>query len=200
MNCELTCDIIRVMTLFPAFFDRPPRIKLAYQEDNEHINLLLRQHWFTNIGWVAAAFLAAISPVLLIGMRLFSIELPFLIPGDVMFTMLVVWYLLIFAYAIEKFLFWYFNIYVATDHRLIDVVSHTLMSRDITEAHLIDVQSVKSQVRGIFGSLFNFGDVIIETAAKKQNIEFLAVPRPDFVSDRIQDLRRELVRGEDNEP
>lgn len=178
------------LSFFPAFFDSPSRIRLAYQEEDEHIELLLRQHWFTNIGWIITALLAFISPVSILGLGWININFLTHVPSEIVLSALILWYMLVLAFVVEKFLFWYFNIYVVTDHHLIDVISHSLMSRDITEARIDDVQSAKSQVRGVAGSLFNFGDVVIETAAKQQKIEFISVPNPDFVSDRIQDLRR----------
>ena len=81
-----------------------------------------------------------------------------------------------------------------TNKHLVDINFHNLLQRDITEVRLDDVQSAKSKINGIFGSLFHYGDVIIETAAERQQIQFLAVPKPDFVKDRIQDLQ-ELEEG-----
>ncbi|RJO61162.1 PH domain-containing protein [candidate division WS5 bacterium] len=178
-------------SFFPAFFDRPRKVRFVDQEPGEQIELLLRQHWFTNLSWVLAAVFAALLPVLLPALKIFELfTLPFALPGDVTFALSLLWYMLIMAYVLEKFLFWYFNIYLVTDQRLIDVVSHTLLSRDTTTVFLSEVQSARAKVRGVGGLIFNYGDVIIETAARQQSIEFLGVPKPDLVADRIHDLRR----------
>lgn len=177
-------------SLFPALFDRPSRIKFSEQEPDEHIELLLRQHWFVNIPWMFLATVAAIAPPLLLNFKNgFGTEVYFQVPAEVEVAALLVWYMLVVAYTLEKFLFWYFNIYIVTNKHLVDINLQNLMSRDITEIRLADVQSARSQVRGIFGSLFNYGDVIIKTAAQRQDINFLSIPKPDFVADRIQDLQ-----------
>lgn len=190
------CAIIRLMgfSLFPALFDRPGRVRFAYQEEDEYIELLLRQHWVTNIPWILftlAAFLVPllISPLIL----LMGLDLGIEMPTDVTLATTVLWYLLIFAYAIEKFINWYFNIFIVTNLHIVDVDFHNLLNRHTTEIRLGDIQSPRAQIRGILGSLFNFGDVHIETAAKTQHIEFLSIPKPDLVVDRVQDLQEGKV-------
>jgi uncharacterized membrane protein YdbT with pleckstrin-like domain len=74
----------------------------------------------------------------------------------------------------------------------------SLLYRKITEINLTDIESVKSKISGVFGSLFNYGDVNIETAATHQAVDFIQVPRPDFVADTIQDLIDSAKKEEDN--
>jgi hypothetical protein len=52
--------------LFPAFFDRPANIRFAQQEENEVIELLLRKHWITNVGWILTALLVSLIPFFLV--------------------------------------------------------------------------------------------------------------------------------------
>jgi len=185
-------------SLFPSFFDRPIYTRLAHQEKDEHIELFLRRHWVTNLPWILFVVLALVLPVFfpLLNQFLESIILLEL-PGDLISSVLIIWYLLILAYTIEQFLHWYFNIYIVTNRHLVDINFVSLMYRDITEASLADVESARSRIQGVAGALFNFGNVTTETAAKAQAIEFLSIPKPDFVADRIQDLQQ-LRKGEVN--
>ncbi|MFH0937080.1 MAG: PH domain-containing protein [Candidatus Daviesbacteria bacterium] len=177
-------------SLFPAIYDHPAHIRLAHQEPDEYIELFLRQHWATNVPWIVSAILAAALPIVLPCInKLFGSVVTMQLPGEILASFLILWYLLVLAYILEKFLHWYFNIYIVTNTHLVDVDFLNLMYRSITSARLDDVQSAKSRISGIFRSLFNYGDVAIETAAKGQTLEFLAVPQPDFVADRIEDLR-----------
>lgn len=183
------------LNLFPALFDHPARMKFIEQEEDEHIELLVRQHWVTNVGWVVTAIIVSLLPVLFPTL-IRNLNLPILtaMPATVNWALIVLWYMLVLTYIIEKYLFWYFNIYIVTNRHLVDIALQSLLSRNITEVRLDDVQSARSKISGIIRSLFHFGDVIIETAAERQNIQFLAIPRPDFVADRIQDLQ-ELQEG-----
>lgn len=176
-------------SLFPALFDHPTKIKFSQQDPDEHIELLLRQHWVTNISWVALTLIGLVAPIIIAGVGNFILQtLTLSISTNMIIALLILWYLLIVVFATENYLFWYFNIYVITNERLIDVTFSSLLSRQTTEVRLHDVQSARSTLKGILGSLFNFGDVSVETAAERLNIAFLSVPRPDFVSERINTL------------
>ncbi|MBI4037059.1 hypothetical protein HY385_01405 [Candidatus Daviesbacteria bacterium] len=185
------------MNLFPAFFDRPTAIKFSDQEEGEWIELFLRQHWITNLPWLIMTFLGILLPLAVIR---FSSLLEFLNvlqpPQEILIALVILWYLFILAFVLSKWLHWYFNIYIVTNTHLVDINFHNLLNRDFTEVRLDDIQSAKSEIKGIVGSLFNFGNLAIETAAEKQRINFMLVPKPDFVKERIQDLQ-ELEEGKD---
>jgi membrane protein YdbS with pleckstrin-like domain len=175
--------------IFPAFFDNPENIKLGQQEADEHIEILLRQHWFTNVPWLTVVFLGIIFPFVFSTIDGIFINILPKVPGDIVMAVVILWYMLMTAYILEKYLYWYFNIYIVTNIHITDVAMTSLLAKTSTEVLLEDVQSVKTKVSGVFGSLFNFGDVIIKTAADAQDLSFIAVPSPDFVAERIQDLR-----------
>lgn len=178
------------LSFFPALFDRPAKIKFAYQERNEYIELLLRQHWITNLPWIILSLLGFVAPLAFPYLiAFFESSIGFPIPFELKVAILLLWYMLVFAYVIESFLGWYFNIYIITNLHVIDVDFHNLLNRHITKVRFLDIQSPRARVRGVLASLFHYGDVHIETAAKTQIIDFLAVPKPDFVVDRIQDLQ-----------
>ncbi len=183
------------LRILPDLFDNPVNIKYSQQEADEYIELLLRQHKITNVPWIIVAILGIILPFLLPFVdALFFGFLP-QIPKEILMAALILWYLLVMAYILEHFLYWYFNVYIVTNLHLVDVTMSSLLSKTTTEVFLKDVESAKTKVAGIFGSLFNFGDVIIETAAERQNIQFIAVPRPDLVAERIQDLQAATGEG-----
>ncbi len=175
--------------IFPDFFDRPERIRFVEQESDEIIELVLRRHFITNIPWIFISLVLFLLPLLIpnffgsIGLNLLTV------PASVILGALIIWYLLIISYVIESFLHWYFNIYIVTNKHLVDINFYSLVNRDITEARLEDIQSPPSRIKGIFGSLFNFGDIVIETAATHLRIQFDSIPKPDLVVDRIQDLQ-----------
>lgn len=175
--------------LFPSLFDRPLRIKYSLQEEDEVIELFLRRHVVTNIPWILTVIIGIFIPPLAFNIdQALNTNVFTSISFQVFVGGLIVWYMLILAYAIESFLFWYFNVFIATNKHVIDIDYKSALSRETTEVQLEDVQSIRPDVKGIFGGLFNFGNLIIETAAENQNISFNSIPRPDFVADRVQDL------------
>lgn len=180
-----------LFSLFPAFFDRPEKMRFGQQEENEVVELFLRRHGITNAGWITIALIGFILPPILIQLDTITFQTNYLsiLPGQILAGILVIWYMLVLAFVLENFLFWYFNIYIVTNIHLEDISLHNLLSRDALEIELNDIQSVKPEINGILQSLFNFGNVNIKTSADRENIVFDKVPKPDFVADRIQDVR-----------
>lgn len=176
---------------FPALFQSPKKIKFERQEENEIIELFLRQHPIVNVFWIVASlFLLVLPPVLLQIESMFQLNITTKIPTPVLLGGLTLYYLIILAYAFEQFLSWYFNVYIITNLHIVDVNFYSLLSKEVVEISLDDIEVVAHNIAGIFGSLFNFGDVEIETAAETKRILFEKVPHPDMVADRIQDLQR----------
>jgi len=181
---------------FPSLFDKPQKIRFQEQELNEQIELFLRRHFITNVYWIVLAILAFFLPLIFIQLdQALGLNIVFRIPTNIALGGLIIYYLLILAYVIENFLFWYFNIYIVTNIHLVDVNFHSILSREVLEIELNDIENVSSKINGVIRSLFNYGDVIIKTAADKADITFSEVPRPDFVADRIQDLREQFIGG-----
>lgn len=174
---------------FPAIFNNPSKISFAEQEVHEKLVLFLRQHPIVNLPWIFSSLFAVILPIILLQSDVFFGTGIFTqVPNDIFAGGIIVYYLLILGYIVEQFLHWYFNTYIVTNLHLLDVDFDSILHRKITEVNLKDVESVKTNLVGVSGSLFNYGDVIIETAAARQMIDFYEVPRPDFVADTIQDL------------
>ncbi|MDP3955121.1 MAG: PH domain-containing protein [bacterium] len=167
-----------------AYILNPVKVRFSSQADEEQVILLLRKHWITNVPWMALAILLFFAPLVL---PIFPL-LDFL-PTRYQLMSLIIWYLLLLAFIFESFLTWFFNVYIVTDERLIDVDFYNLIYKQITEAKADKIQDTTYRVGGVLRSVFNFGDVLIQTAGAEANLEFEAVPNPNEVVKVIQDLR-----------
>ncbi|OGE24289.1 hypothetical protein A2688_03160 [Candidatus Daviesbacteria bacterium RIFCSPHIGHO2_01_FULL_38_8] len=175
--------------LFTDFLEKPSNVRFDHQEDDETIELFLRQHFIVNLPWVVFSIFALFLPFLIFQIDfIFNLNFFAQVPSNLILSALIIYFLVITGYMIESYLHWYFNIYIVTNMHLVDINFHTLLSREIIEVRLEDVQSQSSKIQGFFKSIFHFGDVVIETAGERQRITFLNVPKPDAVADRIQDL------------
>ena len=168
---------------FAAFIPKPRDLRFETQEKKEKILLLLRRHPITNVPWILLTILLVFAPAFIKSF----ISLDF-IPGNYQFILFLCWYLFTFAFAFEKFLTWFFNVSILTDERVIDIDFPTLLYRDITEAKIDRIQDVNIKTGGYVRSLFNFGDVLIQTAGAIPEIRFEAVPDPQRVSQVINQL------------
>lgn len=168
-----------------AFSLYPEDVDFETKESDEKIILLLRRHIVTNVGWILVTLLLIFVPGILGTFGLFS-----LLPRGFDLIITLAWYLFTFVYVIENFLNWYFNVYFVTDIRVIDVDFFNLIYKQVSDAHIDKIQDVTYSMGGVTRTLFNYGDVFIQTAAEVSEFRFEAVPNPDKVARILQDLIR----------
>ena len=167
-----------------SFLAVPAKVRFETQESEEKIILLLRKHWITNVGWLVSAAILLIAPLTL---GIYPL-LDFMPARFQLFTV-ILWYLFVIIFILEQFLTWFFNVYIVTDERIIDIDFYNLLYKQITEAKIDKVQDITMRMGGAIRTLFNFGDVLIQTAGAQPNLDFSAVPRPEQVVRVLQDLR-----------
>lgn len=175
--------------LFSAYYENPTNIRFENQEKEERIVLFLRQHPVVNIPWLAVTLLLVAAPILLSFFPVFDF-----LPSRFQFVGVLVWYLLVFAYILENFLSWVFNIYIVTDRRIVDIDFFNLIHKQVSDAEIARIQDVTYTLKGVVGTLFNYGDVLIQTAGTAPNFDFSRTPNPEVVVKILQELRRERER------
>jgi hypothetical protein len=161
----------------PQIFDFPER------EKDEEIFLTLRSCWLINLKWIFFTFIMVFTPLLLRFVDFFS-----LIPIKYQIISIIFWYILTFIYAFGKFLNWYFDVFIITDRRLVDIKFNNLLNKHFAEVDLDRIQDVSSSVKGILGTFFNFGNILVQTASEINQITFRDVPNPGKIIKLFQEL------------
>jgi hypothetical protein len=169
-----------------AYLVQPSAVTFETQESDEEIILLLRKHVITNLPWVTASILLFFLPFLFPLLNpIFDISA---IPFRFQVVGIVVWYLITFSLAFQNFLNWYYNVYIVTDHRVVDTDFFSLLYKHISDAPLENIQDISYSMGGVGSALFNYGNVYIQTAAEVPDFRFDAVPTPDKVVRTITSL------------
>ncbi len=161
-------------------------VRFQTQEPEEEILMILRAHWITNIPWFATAVILFFAPAVL---RFFPLLNSF--PFKFQLVFVVIWYLILLMYVFEKFLSWFFNATIITDERIVDVDFINLTTKKVADAELDKIQDVTFTNSGAMGTIFNYGDVLVQTAAEVTEFVFENVPSPDEVAKILQHLRTE---------
>lgn len=177
-------EIEPMSDLLGSFSLKPANVGFENQNNDETIILLLRRHWITNLGWFLVAILLFFCPVIFIDFPAVAI-----LPLKYKIMCLIGWYLLLIAFIFEKFLSWFFNVGIVTDQRLIDVNFYGLLYKQITDAELDKIEDVTQEQIGAIRTVFDFGDVHVQTAGAKDMIDFVDIPHPEKVVKILQDLR-----------
>lgn len=80
---------------------------------------------------------------------------------------------------------YYLDILIVTNQRIIDIEQLGLFARDVTSAPLQNVEDIKVEVIGILPSLFDFGNLHIQTAAAMREITVYGIHHPNKIRDCI---------------
>ncbi len=166
-----------------AFATKPVNMFFDTQEKEEQIILLLRQSLITQIRWVLIALGMILFPFLFASISPFGG-----IPTVYTSALLTLWYLMTFGYVLESFLSWFFNVYIITDERIIDVDFYSFIFKDVSNTKIINIEEVTAQTGGTLETIFNFGTVFIQTASATSRIEFNDVPQPSKVTRLLNEL------------
>lgn len=177
-----------------AYAAKPINTRFSSQHNEEDVILLLRQHPITQLKWVFIALVLVVVPFLFSTMPAITFLPPrFEVAG------LIGWYLLVMGFVLEAFLSWFYNVYIITDERVIDVDFHSLIYKNISAAKIDNIEDVSEKTGGALRAIFNFGTVQIQTAAAKVEFEFENVPFPAKVTSLLNELileeEREKIEG-----
>ena len=85
-------------------------------------------------------------------------------------------------------LYWLFNVGLITNKRVIDVDYSLIVYKEVSEASIDDITDATAQTAGFLGTIFNYGNVVIQTPGSNQSIEFLSIPEPDTVGSTINKM------------
>lgn len=178
-------------TPLTAYLMHPQDIRFETQEEDENVILFLRQHIIVLVPKIALALLIFFVPILFFPVLIQYLPSLIEIPGGYIVAGTLFWYLGTFGYLLTIFLHWFFNIYIVTNKRIIDIDFLYLLYKKFAEAQIIRIQDLSFRTGGIAATMFNYGDVMIQTAGELPNFTFEKVPRPSEVVHIISDLLEE---------
>lgn len=168
----------RHMGFFRSFAERPNGVTFANQKNHEEIVLFLRVHLITNFLWVVITIFLLFIPLLASPVANFIPNPLSFVPGKFIPFFLIFYYLIIFSYAFLNFLNWFYNITLITNLGVVDIDYSELLFHDVAFTNFNLVEDVNYTKVGFLCSLFNFGDVFVQTAGGRENLEALSVPNP----------------------
>jgi hypothetical protein len=173
-----------------AYAERPDDVRFETQEEKETVELFLRQHPIVNLPWILLTLVLLISPTFIF--PLFIKILPFAIPFRFILVFSVFWYVATFGFVLTNILRWFFNIYIVTNERIVDIDFYYLLYKHFSEAELDKIQDISYTSSGLMATIFNYGNVLVETAAEIPNIDFDKVPHPQKIVETIRNLAENL--------
>jgi hypothetical protein len=166
------------------------------QQEGELIYLVIRQHWLILAGQM-------LFTILFIGIYIATtILLNKYLPVDtdqrILNLISIGKDLYLMFLALGVFIAWviyYLNVQIVTNQRVVDITQNGLLSHTVSELELTHIEDVTTEVQGILPTMFNYGEVYVQTAAEKERFVFTNVPRPADVQKLILDLYEKLPKN-----
>ncbi|MBI4136446.1 PH domain-containing protein [Candidatus Roizmanbacteria bacterium] len=169
-----------------AFIQNPRHVHFATQAKDEYVILFLRRHFITQIPWILSALIIIVMPFFLIPLveNLIGISIPL----NYQIIILGFWYTMTFAFIYVNFILWYYNVNLVTNERVVDIDFVYLLVQDVSATRIAQIEDVTYRRVGVLATLFDYGDVYVQTAGTEANIEFLSIPQPKRVAQILIDL------------
>ncbi len=174
-----------------AILEKPQNFKFESQEKGETIYFILRKHPVVNVWWIVLSIFFSIAPIITYIYKdtsIVPVELLIVIPKHYWMILIILWYMIVIFFTFEAFLLWYFNIYIITDARVIDIDFHGLWKKRISEASLGNVEDASYSTNSMLHIVFDYGDISMQTAAEQPEFEFKSIPKPGLVHDILTNL------------
>lgn len=163
-------------------------------EGEEKLILFLRRHWinlfsqlFPFVSLVAVLLISYLLFAIFIGQEVFRpIELQFFRLGVALFG------LFLWSFVFVIFIDYYLDVWIVTNERIVNIEQKGLFRREISELRLENVQDLTTEIKGIVPTFFDFGDLYVQTAGKRERFQFKSISHPE----RVRDVILVLSEGE----
>ncbi len=97
-------------------------------------------------------------------------------------------FLFAWLFLFQYFMDYYLDTWIVTTRRIINIEQSGLFHRTMSELRLYRIQDVTAAVNGFWATIFNYGEVEIQTAGEKQRFLFEQVSDPNNISKVIIEL------------
>ncbi len=177
----------------------PAEQKLPFElQGEERVVLFCRRHWLYFYTKLASVVLALLLPtIVLLGLVHFTAGLGGTV-GKVALIIAAAW---VVFWAIRGYFTWYRyqnDVWVVTNQRIIDSTKYNWIKQRMASADLVDVEDINVVREGLFATMFNYGDLRVQTAGEVANFVLAGIPAPSkvlAVVDSSRDAARRQFRG-----
>ncbi|MFC1598469.1 PH domain-containing protein [Patescibacteria group bacterium] len=164
------------------------------RQKGEKLILFIRRHWIVIIGHYLLYISLGLIPV---GLYFFiKYAEPSYLTGAFTYPLLLLlgslYYLYILLFFFNAFLDYYLDVWIVTNKRIINIEQKGLFNRVIAEHELDKIQDVTGEQKGVFATIFSFGDVSVQTAGEVPMFIFRQVDNPFEVAKTINHLLKDI--------
>jgi hypothetical protein len=167
------------------------------QAEGEHIKVLVRKHWVIAVKIGILFFVLAVVPVLVaLALAIFIWDKTF--DQISLFVMLGFWcyMLVILAFLFMAWINEELDVVIITNERVVSHDQIDVFHRQVSETSIAQVQDVIGTEEGVWGNLFHYGTLKIQTAAKDIMFTIKHVGKPYEAARKILNIRDQYLDKE----
>ena len=98
--------------------------------------------------------------------------------------------LVIWIYGFMLWIDYYFDIWIITTQRIINIEQEGMFARLVSEMEYSKMQDITAEVAGFLPTIINFGDVKVQTAGEDEEFVFRTISDPYQIKNIIFNLRK----------
>jgi hypothetical protein len=164
----------------------PKNVNFVRKEKDEEIILVTRRHWISYVTHILLAFFIPLVPIMLL---VLSQNASYLYGKTTIYIGLFIASLVISINIIVTALIqWYYNVSIITDKRILSLRVVSIFQHKYTEILWRKIQDVSHDSIGPLSSIFDIGNVYLDTAGEGVDLVLKFVPQPRDVQDVIDNL------------
>lgn len=166
------------------------------QEEDEVVIFTLRKHpLILSVPLIFTFCLFLLSAVLYFLMKNSALEL-FNINLEAFFAValsIAMLYLILIGFI--SWLIRYLNIIILTNKHLVEIEQSSIFNRKISILALDHIEDVTSETKGFIRTIFDFGNIHIQTAGEVKNFELRNYKDPEGIEKKIMEAKEEHERS-----
>lgn len=154
-------------------------------DEDEYIILIVHKHWrfgMSTLFWPTLLFIG-LWAILIVE------------PGKYMFYGIALASVAALIWWIRNFLDYFLDAWLVTNKGIIDLEWHGWFHRSSTRILHSDIEGVSYEMKGIFGTLYNYGELKLEKVSTGTVISMPYVHRPKQVASVIMDTMEHYVHS-----
>ncbi len=175
-------SILRGLQMRPEIAERRRAIRLPNQFPDESVIIDLHKHSVILQQQLVLPISALVLGLIVLAYGLISGTLWILLAGVILFLppLPFIWY---------RVADYHNDRYIVTNKRIIQREISPFGRENSAEVSLLDIQDVQFVIEGGLAQLLNFGNLIVDTAARRQPVVFRQIPDPEKIKNAIFEQR-----------
>lgn len=169
------------------------------QRDNEKVFIITRRHYIEFIKYFVIFIFLIIIPIVMFLTAIITTPGILVSIGvlgrDFLVLFACSYYLLVITFFATSWVSYYYDMFIVTDTRIIEISQKGLFNRESYELLFEQIEDVTTRESGFLYTALEAGDVDIQTAGSQRNFEIYRIPKPYIVSEIIAAINNQAKKG-----